>query len=200
MAITSFTGKNFFLNTYYPCSIEDDGLVFPTLENAFQASRCSYKTDRKRFQHISPTEAKKLGCEVTIKTGWKERQIEEMRRLLSIKFEDKVLASMLLKTGKEELIYTNTWHDTFWGVDGTGNNHLGKLLMEQREIARRNFEGAEITPKQLAMIKANREVLIHLSAIGLQPEDLPKGVASRIIANILTKQNKEELENGTDNQ
>ena len=163
MSITSFTGKNAFLNTFYSCSITtSDNLTYPALENAFQASRCVYKTDKKRFTTITPGDAKKLGGEVTTKPGWKERQIEEMRQLLSIKFEDKALSLMLLKTGDEELLYTNTWHDTFWGIcDGTGSNHLGKLLMELRDSLRKDYEGSSSTPKQLALIRSDEETVAH---------------------------------------
>ena len=42
----------------------------------------------------------------------------------------------LIGTGDAYLEEGNTWHDTCWGVDaktGTGQNHLGKILMKVRE-------------------------------------------------------------------
>ena len=35
----------------------------------------------------------------------------------------------------------NTWHDVYWGVDlctGEGENHLGKILMAQRQEFKEN--------------------------------------------------------------
>ena len=45
------------------------------------------------------------------------------------------LRTKLADTEDEELIEGNTWNDTYWGVcRGVGENHLGKLLMEVREM------------------------------------------------------------------
>ncbi len=57
-----------------------------------------------------------------------------MRAVLREKFEqNKDLVTLLLGTGKEQLIEGNKWHDTFWGVcDGVGSNYLGILLMDLR--------------------------------------------------------------------
>ncbi|KAJ1390236.1 hypothetical protein B484DRAFT_409071, partial [Ochromonadaceae sp. CCMP2298] len=43
----------------------------------------------------------------------------------------------LLATGRRSLLYGNLFKDCFWGVDGdgTGQNHLGKLLQRVRALA-----------------------------------------------------------------
>ena len=61
-------------------------------------------------------------------------KIPLMRSLLREKFVQEPERSILLATGDEELIEGNWWHDTFWGQCplGTGENWLGRLLMEVR--------------------------------------------------------------------
>lgn len=45
------------------------------------------------------------------------------------KFEDPILRQKLIETYPADLIETNNWHDTFWGVcNGVGQNHLGRIL------------------------------------------------------------------------
>lgn len=40
------------------------------------------------------------------------------------------LGQLLLETGEAELIESNTWGDTFWGVcDGQGDSRFGLILM-----------------------------------------------------------------------
>jgi DNA-binding NtrC family response regulator len=59
-----------------------------------------------------------------------------MEELLMIKFGGKepLLTRALLATGEAALIEGNSWNDTFWGVyNGSGENHLGRLLVKVRE-------------------------------------------------------------------
>lgn len=44
------------------------------------------------------------------------------------------LKTMLLATGDSILIEGNQWNDRYWGmVDGSGENHLGRILMDIRK-------------------------------------------------------------------
>lgn len=60
-----------------------------------------------------------------------------MEEIVRAKFsENETLKNMLLATGDAELKEGNTWNDTFWGIDqktGSGENHLGKILMKIRD-------------------------------------------------------------------
>jgi len=60
----------------------------------------------------------------------REAVLEKFRTHLDIQ-------TILLSTGDEELIET-TSNDYYWGcgTDGTGNNMLGKILVEVREQIR----------------------------------------------------------------
>lgn len=60
-----------------------------------------------------------------------------MKELIILKFTNPKLKSALLNTKDAELIERNTWNDTYWGIcNGIGENHLGKILMEVREMLR----------------------------------------------------------------
>jgi len=49
-------------------------------------------------------------------------------------YNDPRLKELLRATGDAELVEGNWWGDTFFGVcKGTGENHLGKMLMQVRE-------------------------------------------------------------------
>ena len=130
--ITSFQGEYRWLSNFWPAPVEYDGLIYPTVENAYQAA----KTDpdlRLPFVNCPPEQAKRLGRKVPIRHGWENAKVNVMSTLLRKKFKDGELASRLLRTEGDEIIEGNGWGDTFWGIcQGKGENNLGKLLMKIR--------------------------------------------------------------------
>jgi ribA/ribD-fused uncharacterized protein len=93
--------------------------------------------ERNRIAQLStPGEAKKAGRMVTPRSDWENVKLNIMREIVFIKFDGHLnLKELLLATRDHELIEGNQWHDTFWGVcDGVGQNYLGKILMEIRNI------------------------------------------------------------------
>lgn len=136
--ITSFTGDNRFLSNFYPAEVALDGVVYPSVEHAYQAAKTLDAKEREAFhQHPLPTaaEAKKLGRKLTMRPDWEDVKLAVMKGLLIQKFDHADLKEQLLQTGKVQLAEGNYWGDTFWGVDKKkgGQNHLGKLLMEIRD-------------------------------------------------------------------
>lgn len=78
-----------------------------------------------------------MGRNSPLRSDWDDFRIPLMRSLLLAKFGDPSLQAQLLETRPRTLIEGNTWYDTFWGVDaqtGAGENNLGKLLMEIRDV------------------------------------------------------------------
>jgi ribA/ribD-fused uncharacterized protein len=149
MAITRFTGEYRFLSNFYPKSVMLDGVVYPTVENAYQASKTIDKLIRLRFGSCTPAEAKKKGRLIPIRPDWDKVKVDIMRDLVAQKFEPpSPLGNMLLATIPNELIEGNHWGDKFWGcvIDGDkfiGENMLGKILMEIRNgIHKLDFKGA----------------------------------------------------------
>ena len=133
--IDRFTGEYRFLSNFYPSPLFIDGMRFPTVEHAFQASKTSNTADRQRIALArSPGRAKSIGRKVRLRKDWEAVKVGVMKRCVELKFlNDEELADRLLQTGNARLIEGNTWNDTFWGVSGgRGKNHLGRILMQVR--------------------------------------------------------------------
>ena len=69
---------------------------------------------------------------------WDEVKLDVMYKALMAKFmEHKRLRELLVSTGDRKLI-EHTYNDSFWGDGGgSGQNHLGELLMKVREGLRK---------------------------------------------------------------
>ena len=123
-----------FLSNFYPCQIEYEGIIFPSVEHAYQAAKTPIKSIRLECLDMRPREAKKWGTTIPIRQDWEDVNLDIMRELTRKKFSHPSFAKKLLDTGDVVIEETNYWHDTFWGVcNGIGENWLGKILMEVRE-------------------------------------------------------------------
>ena len=133
--ITSFKGEFFFLSNFYGCPINYLGLLFPTVEHAFQATKTKSAKERRRISLIiTPGSAKRAGRKLDLRKDWETIKVGVMTDLLELKFIHPQLRRALLNTGEEYLVEGNNWGDTFWGAcDGKGKNKLGLLLMELRD-------------------------------------------------------------------
>ena len=133
--IDTFNGEFSFLSNFYTSWIEYEGLRFPKVEHAFQAYKTQSHYERQLIsQSPTPGSAKAHGRRVTLRPDWEQIKDEVMEFCLRQKFQDPVLRRLLLSTGDAVLIEGNTWGDVYWGVcQGTGENHLGSLLMKIRE-------------------------------------------------------------------
>ena len=135
-----------FLSNMTPCVVSMYGVIYPSVENAYQASKCLHAKDRLQFVDISPHNSKKLwrrlGNTVEQRPDFHERKLDFMKVLLQRKFSDTnpILKQQLIATGDIELVEVNWWRDTFWGeCNGVGENNLGKLLMQIRtELQQQN--------------------------------------------------------------
>jgi hypothetical protein len=139
--ISEFKGDYRFLSNFYAASVYLDGILYPSVEHAFQAAKTEKRQWREKILLASsPGIAKKLGKIIPredFNPHWNKVRLEVMADLLTQKFFDADLRAKLLATGNEELIEGNTWGDTFWGVcDGKGLNKLGQLLMVVRQMYR----------------------------------------------------------------
>ncbi len=70
-----------------------------------------------------------------LRSDWEQVKVRIMKEICKAKFDqNETLRQQLLATGNEPLEEGNTWGDRIWGtVDGVGQNHLGKILMEIRK-------------------------------------------------------------------
>ena len=134
-AITYFGDGNWFLSNFFPCKVEYGGIIYPTIEHAFQAAKTLDKDLRMQISHMkSPNEAKAAGRSLKLRPDWEKIKNDVMYKLLRLKFEQPYFRRRLLGTGSVLLIEGNWWHDTYWGVyEGRGQNMLGRMLMRIRQ-------------------------------------------------------------------
>lgn len=133
--INEFKGEYRFLSNFYACDIELDGVIYPTVEHAYQAAKTLDPEYRKLFadRKLAPGGAKRMGKQVPLRPDWDSIKLGIMESLVRQKF-DTHLALQLIETGDQQLVESNWWGDTFWGVcEGVGENHLGKILMKVRK-------------------------------------------------------------------
>lgn len=132
--INSFQDSYYFLSNFYEVPITYNGITYQNNEAAFQAQKC-YSPEK--FKDLNPTEAKKLGRQVSLRPDWESVKVKVMREIVHEKFaQNPDLAQRLIDTGDEYLEEGNTWGDRVWGtVNGQGANLFGQILMaERREL------------------------------------------------------------------
>jgi len=146
--IDKFEGRYRFLSNFYPCEIEHKGIIYNSVETYYIAMKVTdmqlisgvYYTAadfRKIISKMNPSEAKKLGKKVKLRTDWENKKLDFMNWAVREKFKNEELSNLLLSTGDQELIEGNWWGDTFYGVcNGKGENNLGKILMAVRDEIR----------------------------------------------------------------
>lgn len=141
-AITAFEGDYRFLSNFFPAEVEFEGLIFPTVEHAYQAAKTVDMMERRAIREAQKAgQAKRMGDHVTKRPNWESIKERVMLQLLSKKFAYPALAEALLETGSAQLVEGNKRGDRFYGaelVDGRwfGLNKLGSLLMEVRNDLR----------------------------------------------------------------
>lgn len=133
--IDSFRGEYGFLSNFHKCSVEFEGMTYPSVEHAFQAAKNPDPEYRSLIASVSsPVTAKRMGKKTALRPDWEEVKDGIMYKLLKSKFSDPELRVKLIATGDAELTDGNNHWDRFWGVcRGEGLNKLGKLLMRVRE-------------------------------------------------------------------
>lgn len=137
--IKGFFEQYRWLSNFHPCTIFHCGYIFKSTEAAYQASKVSYH-EMGQFQSLNPSEAKKLGRIIPLRSDWEKVKDEVMYEILVQKFSNLELRLLLLETGDRYLEETNWWGDTYWGVcKGKGQNKLGKILMKIREKIKEGF-------------------------------------------------------------
>lgn len=132
--IDRFKDDHAFLSNFYRVHVTLDGVVYPSVENAYMAAKTLDTEQRRAFETCSASEAKAMGRLLQLRPDWEEVKLDVMKKLLIEKFEYEHMKEKLLATKGHELVEGNFWGDTFYGVcNGVGQNHLGRMLMEIRD-------------------------------------------------------------------
>lgn len=111
--------------------------TWPSSEHAYQASKFLHREDIMKLILIakSPKEAFNVAHNYhsAERPDWHQVKLDIMEKILRIKFSNPALKSLLSSTKPCQLIESSPT-DYFWGEgDGSGLNHLGKLLMKIRD-------------------------------------------------------------------
>lgn len=146
--INSFTGDHYFLSNYYPSYVEYEGVIYPTLEHAFQAAKTLDIERRKEFAKMTtPDIARYWGIRLELRPDWENIKMSVMYQLCQDKFSRTPNKEQLLATGSKQLIQGNNWHDNYWGscccakCGNKGENRLGRILMQIRSELRGKQNG-----------------------------------------------------------
>lgn len=136
--IAGFKGKYRWLSNFERCEIVYKGIKYESAESAYQAQKLPPNSQGIKARHIfsklDAREAKALSKVIQIREDWDDVKYDEMLEICRIKFHIPKFRQLLLSTGNAEIIESNWWGDTFWGVcDGKGQNHLGKIIMQIRD-------------------------------------------------------------------
>lgn len=141
MIIREFTGPYRFLNNFYPAQLSYLGWNCPTSEHAFQLAKTNSNVMQRMIAHASsPSSAKRMGRQVELRPDWEKVKLRVMKEVVILKFVSNVsMLRQLMMSYPHELQEGNNWNDTYWGIDlrsRQGENHLGRILMEVREMIR----------------------------------------------------------------
>lgn len=134
--IYGFNGEYRWLSNFWPCRVKNRaGVVFSTVEAAYQWAKSSDPGQADRFAAMTAKDAKAAGRSLRLRPDWEFVKDDIMLALLRQKFgpENPDLRHKLVFTHHLHLEETNTWNDKYWGVcGGVGKNRLGELLMKVR--------------------------------------------------------------------
>ena len=144
MIVTFKTPKYEWLSNFYPCEIEVDGIIYPTVEHAYVSFKNPTDVEflaKCRDKNIEPGKIKKEGEKINIHGfhKWKKMKVGIMRELLIKKYTQEPFRTLLLETKNQNIQEGNYWGDRFWGVDlkvnpNEGENYLGRLTMNIRHL------------------------------------------------------------------
>jgi ribA/ribD-fused uncharacterized protein len=85
--IDRFAGPWAFLSNFYPAEATLDGIVYPSVEHAFQAAKTYDAGIRAAIRAAAtPGDAKRLGRQLRLRRDWETVKVGVMRELLADKF------------------------------------------------------------------------------------------------------------------
>lgn len=141
-----------FLSNFFPSPVILDGVTWQTVEHYYQAQKSEDPGYQERVRGARhPGKAKRLGDSrlgnpkiskqslfrknpALLRENWDQIKLSVMRRAVSVKFKQhQDLRKMLIAT-RNAVLLEDSASDFFWGIgaNGTGENYLGRLLMEVR--------------------------------------------------------------------
>lgn len=135
--IKEFQNEFRWLSNFAPVKIELDGKIYSSVEHAYMSA----KSDDKEWKAFcsdpnnNPGAVKRRSRSIKLLPNWDAIKLGVMAHCIKQKFNQEPFRTQLIETGTQELQEGNRWNDKFWGIDlktNTGQNHLGKIIMQVR--------------------------------------------------------------------
>lgn len=131
---------NRYLSNFHRCKINHLGYEWPSTEHAYMVSKVSdltLQTQYQDIQNMTCDQVKRWGSTCELRSDWEELKYGFMFQITLEKYlRHSELRDKLLATGGKKIVEANSWGDQYWGYDvdkKSGENNLGKLLMEIRD-------------------------------------------------------------------
>lgn len=130
-----------YFSNFAPFPITLKEKIWPTSEHYFQAQKFAGTEHEEVIRREkSPMIAARMGRDrkKPLRADWESVKDEIMREAVRAKFmQHAELRERLLATGDAEIV-EHTKNDAYWGDggDGSGENMLGRILMEVRQEIR----------------------------------------------------------------
>ena len=143
-------GKYGFLASYSEHGFYKDGIFWRTLEHYYQAQKFDdKKVIKKIIDAKTPKEASMIGRDRNnhLKSNWETIKLDIMEEGLYNKYmQNKDICQKLLNTGNRKIVEA-TVKEFYWGcgIDGTGENQFGMLLVKVRNRIRKELKLKEKT-------------------------------------------------------
>ena len=135
--ILEFKNEYSFLSLNWIVDIKYQDLIYPSVQHAYQAAKFPEGSQRRLEirDATTPGKAKRIGSRVSgVNPNWSNLKLTVMMDLLREKFKNKECRDLLLSTRGRRLVAGSYERNTYWGIyKGKGSNHLGNLLMLERE-------------------------------------------------------------------
>lgn len=137
------------LSNWCDTPVTIDGRTFRNAEGAWQSLKTDKDKEKDLFVGLKGQSARTLGRLLKLREDWDLVKYDLMKEVLYQKFMQNTQAKeVLLSTGDSELIEDTTYYcDNLWGNCDctrckkiTGQNLLGKALMEVREAIKNQEE------------------------------------------------------------
>jgi len=114
------------------------GKVWPTSEHYFQAQKFAGQPDEEEIRLAkSPMVAAWMGRsrKRPLRLDWESVKLDVMREVVRAKFTQHDDLMIILEATGDAILVEHTTRDRYWGDggNGSGENWLGRILMEVRE-------------------------------------------------------------------
>lgn len=127
------------LNNWSAHAVKVWDTLFPTVEHGFHYRKFSETAPEVALEVLrAPSPWAAMQIERRHKDirrkDWHDVKLSIMTELVKAKVaQNEDVRQCLLKTGQKKIVENSPW-DNFWGIgeDGTGQNHMGKILMSIR--------------------------------------------------------------------